>query len=268
MVYGNLDRRSGAGVMFTHNPKTSEDQIDPTGDFTMGNQGEDVVGGLVETVPLSEKQRLNDARGKKRSLESEFPRIYHELVDIAEELINHRSWSPQEIEFTFQGDDPEGLHILQTRNMITRVSQHYAAFVTGDALHNHYLASGIGVCGGALCGKIAFDMHQIQWLRAENPGDTIILIRSDTVPDDISEISASDGVLTGKGGATSHAAIVAHRLGKTCVVGCSKMRVWEYDGKCIINGQVLRAGDAISIDGRSGAIYQGCHETHWVDVVS
>jgi pyruvate, orthophosphate dikinase len=268
MVYGNLDRRSGAGVMFTHNPRTSEDQIDPTGDFTMGNQGEDVVGGLVETVPLSEKQRLSDARGKKRSLESEFPRIYHKLVDIAEELINHRNWSPQEIEFTFQGDDPEGLHILQTRNMITRVSQRYAAFLTGDALHNNYLASGIGVCGGALCGKIAFDMHQIQRLRAENPGDTIILIRSDTVPDDISEISASDGVLTGKGGATSHAAIVAHRLGKTCVVGCSKMRVWEYDGKCIINGQVLRAGDAISIDGRSGAIYQGCHETHWVDVIS
>ena len=128
--------------------------------------------------------------------------------------------------------------------------------MTGDALHNDYLASGIGVSGGALCGKIAFDLDQIQRLRAENPGDTIILIRSDTVPDDIREISASDGILTGKGGATSHAAIVAHRLGKTCVVGCSKMRVWENDGKCIINGQVLRAGDAISIDGRSGAIYR------------
>jgi len=94
------------------------------------------------------------------------------------------------------------------------------------------------------------------------------LIRSDTVPDDIREISVTDGILTGKGGATSHAAIVANRLGKTCVVGCNKMRVWEKEGRCHINGHELRSGDRIGIDGHSGAIYAGSHETRWVDVVN
>jgi len=94
------------------------------------------------------------------------------------------------------------------------------------------------------------------------------LIRSDTVPDDIREISTTDGILTGKGGATSHAAIVAHRLGKTCVVGCSRMRVWESESKCVINGRELHTGDLISIDGHSGAVYQGCHETRWVDITN
>jgi pyruvate, orthophosphate dikinase len=266
MVYGNLDTRSGAGVMFTHDPRTSEDQIDPTGDFTMGNQGEDVVGGLVETLPLSEKQRLNDGRRKKVSLESLFPKIYLKLREVAEELITRQSWSPQEIEFTFQGDDEDSLYTLQTRNMITRVSRRHQVFVSSESLHAGYVSSGIGVSGGALCGRVAFDLGAIQQLRRENPNEPVILIRSDTVPDDIREISITDGILTGKGGATSHAAIVAHRLGKTCVVGCSKMRVWESERKCIINGQELHSGDLISIDGHNGAVYQGCHETRWVDI--
>ena len=268
MVYGNLDTRSGAGVMFTHDPKTSEDQIDPTGDFTMGNQGEDVVGGLVETLPLSEKQRLKDGRRKKVSLESLFPNIYRKLVAIADELIIRQTWSPQEIEFTFQGDQEASLYVLQTRNMIPRVSRRYQVFASTEALHAHYLSSGIGVSGGSLCGRAAFTLEEIQRIRGEHPGEAVILIRSDTVPDDIREISVTDGILTGKGGATSHAAIVANRLGKTCVVGCNKMRVWENEGKCHINGRELRSGDHIGIDGHSGAIYAGLHETRWVDIVS
>ncbi|HBZ54888.1 MAG TPA: hypothetical protein DEO88_05745 [Syntrophobacteraceae bacterium] len=268
MVYGNLDTRSGAGVMFTHDPKTSEDQIDPTGDFTMGNQGEDVVGGLVETLPLSEKQRLKDGRRKKVSLESLFPSIYKKLVEVAEELIIRQAWSPQEIEFTFQGDQEESLYVLQTRNMIPRVSRRYQVFASTEQLHAHYLSSGIGVSGGALCGRAAFTLEEILRIRGEYPGEPVILIRSDTVPDDIREISVTDGILTGKGGATSHAAIVANRLGKTCVVGCNKMRVWEKEGRCHINGHELRSGDRIGIDGHSGAIYAGSHETRWVDVVN
>ena len=266
MVYGNLDTRSGAGVMFTHDPKTAEDQIDPTGDFTMGNQGEDVVGGLVETLPLSDKQRLKDGRRKKVSLESLFPRIYRKLEEVAEELILHQAWSPQEIEFTFQGDQEDSLYVLQTRNMIPRVTRRHQVFVSSEQLHGGYLSSGIGVSGGALCGRVAFNLEEIQRIRSENPGEAVILIRSDTVPDDIREISVSDGILTGKGGATSHAAIVANRLGKTCVVGCSKMRVWENDGRCHINRHELHTGDRISIDGHNGAIYAGCHETRWVDI--
>jgi pyruvate,orthophosphate dikinase len=267
MVFGNLDTTSGAGVMFTHDPWTSEEQIYPNGDFTLGNQGEDVVGGLVKTLPLSEKQRLSQGERKEYSLESLFPKVYRRLEQVAEELIYQNHWSPQEIEFTFQGDQEDGLHILQSRNMSPRVRRVLPVFKPTEELSSAHVGSGIGVSGGALCGMVAFDLDSIQKLRKEHSGQPIILLRSDTVPDDIREISIADGILTGKGGATSHAAIVAHRLEKTCVVGFSKMKVWEMDRKCIIDGKVLRTGDLIGIDGRSGAIYLGCHETQHVDVV-
>ncbi|MEJ5349641.1 MAG: PEP/pyruvate-binding domain-containing protein [Desulfosoma sp.] len=261
MVYGNLDLQSGSGVMFTHNPWTSDEEIDPRGDFTLGNQGEDVVGGLVETLPLSEKQRLAAGERKQHSLESLFPRVFERLTEIAKELIYRQKWGPQEIEFTFQGSDGDGLYILQSRNMAPRTSRRYACFKVTNELEKSYLGHGIGVSGGALCGRVAFEVNEIVRLKKDYPGEPIILIRSDTVPDDIHEISIADGLLTGKGGATSHAAIVAHRLGKTCVVGCSKMRVWERDGRCLIGGRFVRTGDVIGIDGRSGAIYAGFHET-------
>jgi len=110
-------------------------------------------------------------------------------------------------------------------------------------------------------------VDSIENLRKTYPDDNIILIRSDTVPDDIKEISLADGILTGKGGATSHAAIVAHRLGKTCVVGCDKMVVWESERWCNINGRKISTGDFLSLDGRSGAIYLGKHETVWNDEI-
>jgi len=266
MVFGNLDNRSGAGVMFTHNPWTSEDEIDPTGDFTLGNQGEDVVGGLVETLPLSEKQRLAEGERNVHSLESMFPRIYAKLVQTAKKLIYEQNWAPQEIEFTFQGDHEDGLFLLQTRNMAPRVKRIYPVFKITDELQASYVGSGIGVSGGALCGKVAFDLDSIQHLREQFVGQPIIFLRSDTVPDDIHEISIADGILTGRGGATSHAAIVANRLAKTCVVGFSKMRVWETERKCVIDGQVIYTGDTIAIDGRSGSIYIGDHETEIVDM--
>lgn len=266
MVFGNLDNRSGAGVMFTHNPWTSEDEIDPTGDFTLGNQGEDVVGGLVETLPLSEKQRLAEGERNVHSLESLFPRIYAKLVETAKKLIYEQNWAPQEIEFTFQGDHEDGLYLLQTRNMAPRVKRIYPVFKITDKLQASYVGSGIGVSGGALCGKVAFDLDSIQHLREQFVGQPIIFLRSDTVPDDIHEISVADGILTGRGGATSHAAIVANRLAKTCVVGFSKMRVWETERKCVIDGQVIYTGDTIAIDGRSGSIYIGDHETEVVDM--
>lgn len=268
MVYGNLDARSGAGVMFTHDPWTSEDVVDPVGDFTLGNQGEDVVGGLVQTLPLSERQRMSEGARKEFSLETLFPGVYQRLVQVAKELVYGHNWAPQEIEFTFQGGRQEGVYVLQSRNMTARVKRLHPMFKVSDALHASYVGSGIGVSGGALSGLVAFDLDAIQNLRKEKPGQPIILIRSDTVPDDIREISISDGILTGKGGATSHAAIVAHRLGKICVVGFSKLRVWESDRKCVIDGHALRTGDLISIDGRSGSIYLGSHETEQVDVVA
>ncbi len=266
MIFGNLDTQSGAGVMFTHNPRTSEDKVDPVGDFTLGNQGEDVVGGLVKTVPLSEKQRLSGGQPLERSLEAMFPKVYRRLVDVAKELIYGQHWAPQEIEFTFQGSDAEGLYVLQSRNMAPRVKRAYPIFKPSEELHSAHVGTGIGVSGGALSGMVAFDLETIQRLRKEHEGQAIILLRSDTVPDDIREISIADGILTGKGGATSHAAVVAHRLGKIAVVGFSKMKVWETERKCVIDGHVLHSGDIIGIDGRSGAIYLGDHETEKLEM--
>jgi pyruvate,orthophosphate dikinase len=267
MVFGNLDTQSGAGVMFTHDPWKSEEQVEPVGDFTLGNQGEDIVGGLVERLPLSEKQRLGEGERKEYSLEKLFPRVYERLVGVAKDLIYGHNWAPQEIEFTFQGDREDGLYVLQSRNMTARIIRHYPVFKPSGELDAAYLGSGIGVSGGALSGVVAFDLESIQQLREEKVHRPIILIRADTVPDDIREISIADGILTGKGGATSHAAIVAHRLEKICVVGFGKMRVWERDRKCTIDGRIIRTGDTIGIDGRSGAIYLGDHETEQVDVV-
>ncbi|MGV8073378.1 MAG: PEP/pyruvate-binding domain-containing protein [Syntrophobacteraceae bacterium] len=268
MIFGNLDTNSGAGVMFTHDPRTSEDQIDPVGDFTWGNQGEDVVGGLVQTLPFSEKQRQSEVAKRPHSLESLFPKVYERLVDVARNLIYEQNWAPQEIEFAFQGGHEDGVYVLQSRNMTPRVKRHFPVFRSSEDLHESYLGSGIGVSGGALSGLVAFDLDSIQHLRKEHPGRHIILIRSDTVPDDIREISVADGILTGKGGATSHAAIVAHRLGKTCVVGFNRMRIWEVDYLCFIDEHVLQTGDSICIDGRSGAVYLGVHETEQVAVMS
>lgn len=267
MVYGNLDTDSGAGVLFTHNPRTSEENIELVGDFTRGNQGEDVVGGLVRTLALTEKQRLTQGR-EEPSLESLFPKVYKRLLEIAEDLIYRRNWSPQEIEFTFQGNHEDGVYILQSRNMTTRFKRRLPVFKPSEQLQSAYLGSGIGVSGGALSGMVAFDLESIKHLRKKYPGQPIIFLRSDTVPEDIREISVADGILTGKGGATSHAAIVAHRLEKTCVVGFSKMKVWEASRKCIIGDHVLQTGDMISIDGQSGKIYSGALETWLVDVES
>ncbi len=267
MVFGNLDTHSGAGVMFTHHPRQVGDEIRPWGDFTLGNQGEDVVGGLVKTLPISEEQRRLQGR-EKISLESRFPQIYQRLVEIAKTLIYREKWGPQEIEFTFQGDSPDGLYVLQSRNMVTRKTEQLPVFVPTPKLEKSYLGSGIGVSGGALSGKVVFTLEDIQQFRLQEPETPLILIRSDTVPDDIREISMADGILTGKGGPTSHAAIVAHRLNKTCVVGCVKMRVWENDKKCIINGHVIRKGDELSIDGHNGAIYLGMQDIEVVELES
>ena len=268
MVYGNLDTQSGAGVMFTHNPRTLEDKVDPVGDFTWGNQGEDVVGGLVKTLPLSEKQRLGERERKETSLEVLFPRVYKQLTEIAKKLAYEESWAPQEIEFTFQGAGEDGVNVLQSRNMTPRIRRSYPVFKKTEDLASRYLGSGVGVSGGALSGIAAFDLETIRRFKMERPDRPIILIRSDTVPDDIREISVADGILTGKGGATSHAAIVAHRLEKTCVVGVSRMKCFESEQRCVIDGHELKTGDFIGIDGRSGAIFSGLLQTEQVDLSS
>ncbi len=119
------------------------------------------------------------------------------------------------------------------------------------------LGHGIGVCGGALSGRVVFSLEDIKYWKENDPGSSLILVRGDTVPDDIKEISAADGLLTARGGATSHAAIVANRLEKICVVGCRDLVCMEKEKKFILKQQVIHAGEFISIDGSEGSIYLG-----------
>ena len=259
MAYGNLSESSGTGVVFTANPKRKLDRVSLWGDFTPGNQGEDIVSGLVTTYPISVEQKEAMGAGVEMSLEENFPEIYGKLLDIANQLIYEKKWSHQEIEFTFEGQERDSLYVLQTRNMTTKKREVINAFVPTPELDASYIGRGIGVSGGALSGKAVFTLEEIEYFRGHEPNTTLIFIRSDTVPDDIKEISMSDGLLTAKGGQTSHAAIVAFGLNKVCVVGFRQLQVFESEGIAKINGKVIHAGDKISIDGRKGMVYLGGH---------
>ncbi len=222
MVYGNISRNSGSGVIFTHNPRWSGDTLKLWGDFTVGNQGEDVVAGLVKTNPISIFQQEIEMRETDITLETHFPEIYQALKDWAHDLIDNKSWSPQEMEFTFESPSVKDLYLLQTRDMTIRERKKVLTFDFEEKNNAVYLGHGIGVSGGAMSGRLVFNLKEIDEWRLLEPGTHLILARADTVPDDIREIHAADGLLTARGGLTSHAAVVAHRLGKTCVVGCGR----------------------------------------------
>ncbi len=261
MVYGNLHKQAGSGVVFTHNPHASLDKVMLWGDYTVGNQGEDVVSGLVRTDSISLEQKAAEDRDQDHPLEEAFPEIFSALHDVARGLVYGEGWSPQEIEFTFEGPTPDKLFVLQSRDTVIHEKKRYPTFAPSSKLKQSLLAKGIGVSGGALSGRIVFSLDDIKRFRSQEQGTLLILIRFDTVPDDIREISAADGLLTSRGGATSHASIVAHQLGKTCVVGCSNLRVFEKQGYGTINGDMIRRGDFLSIDGQNGFVYKGQHNT-------
>jgi len=135
--------------------------------------------------------------------------------------------------------------------------QEILTFEFNEESSDNILGHGIGVSGGAMVGRVVFDVDEIDKWRKAEPDTKLILLRADTVPDDIREIYAADGLLTARGGLTSHAAVVAHRLGKTCVVGCGNMICDQYEKTGIFGKLVLKPGDYISIDGREGSVYQG-----------
>ncbi|MGW8161824.1 MAG: PEP-utilizing enzyme, partial [Desulfobulbales bacterium] len=156
--------------------------------------------------------------------------------------------------------EAKDFYILQTRDMITiKKKENLYVFVNPDALEPYFLGKGIGVSGSALSGRAVFTRENIDQVLQEDPGSTLILIRQDTVPEDIKEIAQAHGLLTARGGQTSHAAVVATQLEKTCVVGCKDLRVFESEGRCTINGQEIRFGEYISIDGRKGLFLKGDH---------
>ncbi|RPJ76698.1 MAG: pyruvate, phosphate dikinase, partial [Desulfobacteraceae bacterium] len=257
MVYGNLSPESGTGVIFTHNPRWSGEVLRLWGDFTTANQGEDVVSGLVKTMPISLFQQEVELRDTDVTLETHFPEIYRALKEMARTLIDEHGWSPQEIEFTFESPQAADLYLLQTRDMAMRESKKVLKFAFEGNLRERRIGHGIGVSGGAMSGRLVFNLEEIGAWRVREPETRLILARSDTVPDDIQEIYAADGLLTGRGGLTSHAAVVAHRLGKTCVVGCEEMVCDEKAKRCAFNATVLASGDTVSIDGHEGSVYRG-----------
>ncbi|MDX9757900.1 MAG: PEP/pyruvate-binding domain-containing protein [Bacteroidota bacterium] len=265
MVLGNLNYDSGSGVVFTHDPFVRESGIFLYGDFTVCSQGEDIVAGLVHTLPISERQRLRSQTPVAESLEKDFPDVFKSLERHAAAIVYEHNFGHQEIEFTFETSRGEDLFILQTRDHSPTHDQQLPVFDI-DAIKEHQVGSGIGIGGGALNGYICFDMDDLVALRRARPDAQLILVRPDTVPDDIGMIFECDGLLTARGGAASHAAVTAVRLHKTCVVDCRDMIVDEDHRTCTINGVRFQSGDALAIDGRRGSIYRGTFPVSFVQI--
>ena len=260
MVFGNLSDQAGSGVIFTSHPYRKVQRVALWGDYAFGDQGEDIVSGLVASQAISIEQATIDGRSVENTLERRFPDIYGRMLTIARSLVYDRRWNPQEIEFTFEGTEAEKLYLLQARDMITiKKKEHFQVFVDDGQLQEATLGHGVGVSGSALSGRAVFTADDILRLRREDPKTPLILIRQDTVPEDIREISMADGLLTSRGGQTSHASVVAVRLEKTCVVGCQQLRVYENRQYCQIGEKRIAFGDEVSIDGRTGAVLIGRH---------
>ena len=260
MVFGNLSRESGSGVTFTRNPlEPYSSQVRLFGDFTVCSQGEDLVGGLVFPWPISEAQRLASATYEEieHSLERDFPDVYQALLTVARDLVGQREHEPQEIEFTFESASGDDLYILQKRPMVHEQQDDAPYFDASSPLFGPAIAVGMGVSGGAYYGRVAIDLEQIDKLEKKHPDDPILLLRPDTVPEDIAMITRANGLLTARGGSTSHAAVTAKRLGKTAVVDCRALEVFEREGIARLADTQLRAGDWLSIDGRTGNMFLG-----------
>ncbi len=260
MVFGNRNAKAGSGVVFTAHPYRKVQRVALWGDYAYGDQGEDIVSGLVSSHAISLEQAKLDGRAEEDTLERRFPKIYEQLLLISRELVYEKRWNPQEIEFTFESPELESLYLLQTRDMITiKKKEHLNVFVESKVLEEAHLGKGVGVCGSALSGRAVFSEDNIRALRQSDPATPLILIRQDTVPEDINVVCQADGLLTSRGGQTSHASVVAVRLDKTCVVGCRSLKVYETEQYCDIAGWRIEFGDPISIDGRNGQVLKGVH---------
>jgi len=265
MVLGNLNSASGTGVVFTFDHHRDKPGVNLYGDFTLCSQGEDIVAGLVHALPVTEYHRKKLFDAQSISLESSFPFIYRKLLDFSTQLVEENGYSHQEIEFTFENDKPEGLYILQTRAQnIQKHDRRHVFTIPKEKLD--LVGRGIGIGGGALNGILAFNSEDLEIASKKNPGAVRILVRPDTVPDDIGMIFNCEGLLTGKGGATSHAAVTAVRLGKVCIVGCRDLLVNESDKTCTIKGRKFKSGDKIAIDGHFGNIYSENYPTKSIEV--
>ncbi len=265
MVFGNMGETSGTGVAFTRNPSTGEKKL--YGEYLMNAQGEDVVAGIRTPNPIS-------------LLETQNPELYAQFTKICKTLEDHYN-DMQDMEFTIEKGK---LYMLQTRNgkrtahaalkiavdLVNegRISQDQALlmidpkqldallhpqFNSQDLKASKVIANGLPASPGAAAGKIVFTAQRAKELAANK--NKVVLVRLETSPEDIEGMAVSEGVLTARGGMTSHAAVVARGMGTACVAGCSALVVNEEEHYCTIAGQRFNEGDEISIDGSTGNVY-------------
>ncbi|HLU33178.1 MAG TPA: pyruvate, phosphate dikinase [Natronosporangium sp.] len=265
MVFGNLGADSGTGVAFTRDPGTGEPGV--YGDYLSNAQGEDVVAGIRNTVPLQELERLDKASyDKLMDIMATLERHYRDLCDIEFTVERGKLWMLQTrvgkrtaaaafIIATHLVD--EGL--IDLDEALQRVNGAQLAqlmFPTFDLSTNPtHLATGVAASPGAAVGKAVFDSHRAAELAAQ--GEKVILVRKETNPDDLPGMIAAQGILTSRGGKTSHAAVVARGMGKTAVCGADALDVDIPGRRFTTNGQTVSEGDLISIDGSTGKVYLG-----------
>ncbi len=267
MAFGNMGDNCGTGVAFTRDPATGEKKL--MGEFLTNAQGEDVVAGVRTPMPIAE-------------MANKFPAAYKQFVEVCQILENHYH-DMQDMEFTIEN---EKLYMLQTRNgkrtapaalqiAVDLVSEGHKT--KGEAvlmidprnldtlLHPQFdakalkaatpIGKGLGASPGAACGQVVFSAEDAEAWKAE--GKKVVLVRLETSPEDITGMKAAQGILTVRGGMTSHAAVVARGMGKCCVSGCGEIAMDEENKKFTLAGKTYHEGDCISIDGSTGNIYDG-----------
>jgi len=267
MVFGNLNNESGTGVAFTRDPATGENKL--MGEFLINAQGEDVVAGVRTPMPIAQ-------------MEQEFPEAYAEFLNVCETLENHYH-DMQDMEFTVENKKlymlqcrngkrtapaalkiacdlvdeghktpAEAVAMIDPRNLDTLLHPQFDAAALKAATP---LGKGLGASPGAACGKVVFTADDAEaW--AER-GEKVVLVRLETSPEDITGMKAAQGILTVRGGMTSHAAVVARGMGTCCVSGCGDINMDEENKKFTLAGQTFTEGSEISIDGTTGNIYAG-----------
>ena len=271
MVFGNLNDESGTGVAFTRDPATGENKL--MGEFLKNAQGEDVVAGVRTPMPIAQ-------------MEQEFPEAYAEFIKVCDILENHYH-DMQDMEFTVEN---KKLYMLQCRNgkrtapaalkiacdLVDeghKTEEEAVAMIDprnlDTLLHPQFdvaelkaatpIGKALGASPGAACGKIVFTAEDaVEW---NERGEKVVLVRLETSPEDITGMKASQGILTVRGGMTSHAAVVARGMGTCCVSGCGDINMDEENKKFTLAGKEYHEGDYISIDGSTGNIYDGVIKT-------
>ena len=267
MVFGNLNNESGTGVAFTRDPATGENKL--MGEFLINAQGEDVVAGVRTPMPIAQ-------------MEQEFPEAYAEFVKVCDTLENHYH-DMQDMEFTVENKklymlqcrngkrtapaalkiacdlvdeghktEEEAVAMIDPRNLDTLLHPQFDATELKKATP---IGKGLGASPGAACGKVVFTAEDaVEW--AER-GEKVVLVRLETSPEDITGMKSAQGILTVRGGMTSHAAVVARGMGTCCVSGCGDIVMDEENKKFELAGKTYTEGSEISIDGTTGNIYDG-----------